>query len=213
MYKDLTKKQQQIMDCILSYVNERGYPPTIRELCDMVGLSSTSSVSSHLDTLEEKGYIRRTSSKNRAIEVVTPEGDSVYGNASIMEDYVSAPIIGTISAGVPLFAEENIDGYFPVPVEYLSNDEVFFLRVKGDSMKDAGILNGDLALIKKQSTASNGDIVAALLDDNATIKTFYKEATGYRLQPENEEYSPIYTSRVDIMGTLAGIVRMYKRRS
>lgn len=201
MSKLLTAKQQVILDFLKVQIRQKGYPPTVREICDAVGLSSTSTVHAHLETLEKKGYIRRSPTKNRSIEVL--ESD-FYGNN---RELVSVPIIGQVTAGVPILAEENLDGTFPLPIEYVNNDTVFMLRVKGDSMIEVGIFNKDLILVRQQSTANNGDIVVALLDDSATVKTFFKERDRIRLQPANPAFEPIFVRDVTILGKVTGLFR------
>lgn len=199
----LTAKQQLILDFLKSQIRKKGYPPTVREICDAVGLSSTSTVHAHLETLERKGYIRRSPTKNRSIEILE---DDFYGYS---RELVNVPIVGQVTAGVPILAVENIEGSFPIPVEYVNNDTVFMLSVKGDSMIEAGIHNRDLILVKQQPTANDGDIVVALLDDSATVKTFYKEKDHVRLQPANSAFKPILTREVIILGKVTGLFRKF----
>ena len=178
MSADLTDKQRQILEYIKSEILKRGYPPSVREICTAVRLKSTSSVHAHLSALEEKGFIRRDPTKPRAIEII----DDEYSPSR--REMVNVPIIGTVTAGMPILAHENIDDYFPMPVEFLPNAVLFMLKVRGDSMINAGIYNGDTVIVEQRSTAKNGDIVVALIEDSATVKTYYKENGHYRLQPE-----------------------------
>lgn len=197
----LSKKQQRVYDYIKKYMEQYNIPPTIREIGDAVGLASTSTVHAHLETLEKKGYIGRKKSKNRYMEI-TESGFSGRSEKKV-------PIVGTVTAGEPIFADENIEGYFPVPREYVKGEDSFMLRVKGDSMIGAGIFNNDLVLVNKQSYAENSDIVIALIDDNATCKRFFKEEGGYVLMPENERYSPIRVNDVMILGKVVGLFRIF----
>ncbi|WP_418747826.1 transcriptional repressor LexA [Frisingicoccus sp.] len=202
MAGQLTEKQQQILDYIKSEILQKGYPPSVREICIAVHLKSTSSVHAHLSSLEEKGYIRRDPTKPRTIEVI----DDAF--ALTRREMTNVPIIGTITAGEPILAQENIEDYFPIPVEYLPNAVVFMLRVRGDSMINAGIYNGDTVIVEQRSTAKNGDMVVAMIDDSATVKTFYKENGHYRLQPENDTMEPIICDHVEILGKVIGLLRM-----
>ena len=202
---DLSAKQIQILEFLKEQIHENGYPPTMREICDAVGLSSPSTVHSHLARLEEKGYIRRNGSKSRAIEVLDNEDD--FGPSP--REMVDVPIVGTVTAGEPILAVENIEDTFPIPVEYVPNANVFMLKVKGDSMINAGIFSGDLILVQQQSSARNGDIVVALLEDYVTVKRFYKEKDHVRLQPENDAMSPILVRDVRILGKVFGLFRRF----
>ncbi|WP_066719278.1 transcriptional repressor LexA [Clostridium sp. Marseille-P299] len=202
-YGKISSKQKEILEYLKAQIINRGYPPAVREICEAVHLKSTSSVHSHLETLEKNGYIRRDPSKPRAIEIV----DDNF-NISRRE-VVNVPLVGTVTAGQPILAVENIDGYFPIPTEYMPNEETFMLRVKGDSMINAGIFNGDKILVQKQTYANNGDFVVALLDDSVTVKTFYKEGDHYRLQPENDFMDPIIVTEVQILGKVIGLFRMF----
>ncbi len=199
----ISAKQQEILDYIKETILKKGYPPAVREICEAVHLKSTSSVHSHLETLEKNGYIRRDPTKPRTIEILD-EGFNLS-----RREIVNVPVLGTIAAGQPILAEQNIEDYFPVPVEMLPNQETFMLRVKGDSMINVGIFDGDQILVKSQPTARNGEIVAALLDDSATVKRFYKEDGHYRLQPENDTMDPILTDHVDILGVVIGLFRLF----
>ena len=202
-YGKISSKQQEILDYLKAQIISRGYPPAVREICEAVNLKSTSSVHSHLETLEKNGYIRRDPSKPRAIEIVDDEFNLTR------RELVNVPIIGTVTAGQPILAVENIDGYFPIPTEYMPNEQTFMLKVKGESMINAGIFNGDQILVKKQTIAENGDYVVALLDDSVTVKTFYKEHGHYRLQPENDFMDPIIVDEVQILGKVIGLFRLF----
>lgn len=202
-YGKITEKQQEILDYMKSQIINRGFPPSVREICEAVSLKSTSSVHSHLESLEKNGYIRRDPSKPRAIEIV----DDCYNLTR--RELVNVPMVGTATAGQPILAVENIEGYFPIPMEYMPNHETFMLRVKGESMINAGIFDGDQILVQKQNTASNGDFVVALIDDSVTVKTFYKENGYYRLQPENDTMDPIIVNEVSILGKVIGLFRMF----
>ena len=202
-YGKITPKQQEILDFIKSEILHKGYPPAVRDICEAVHLKSTSSVHSHLETLEKNGYIRRDPTKPRAIEII----DDTF--QLTRREVVNVPLIGTVAAGQPILAQENIENYFPVPAEYMPNSECFMLKVKGDSMVNAGIFNGDQILVQQQNTANNGDMVVALIDDSATVKTFYKEDGNYRLQPENDSMSPIIVDEVTILGKVFGVLRIF----
>ena len=198
----ITPNQQEILEYIKETILKKGYPPAVREICEAVNLKSTSSVHSHLETLERNGYIRRDPTKPRTIEII----DDCFNLAR--REVVNIPLLGTVAAGMPLLAQENIENYFPIPTEMLPDKEVFMLRVKGDSMIEAGIFNGDLIFVEKTVTAENGEIVVALLDDSATVKRFYKENGHYRLQPENSSMEPIIVDEVQILGKVFGLFRM-----
>ena len=200
-YGRITQKQQEILDYIKNEILNRGFPPAVREICEAVGLKSTSSVHSHLEALEKNGYIRRDATKPRAIEIIDDNFNLTR------REVVNVPIIGQVAAGQPLLAVENIENYFPIPTEFMPNAETFMLKVKGDSMINAGIFNGDKILVQKQSDAQNGDIVVALVDDSATVKTFYKEDGHFRLQPENDTMDPIIVNECSILGKVFGIMR------
>ncbi|MBD5467211.1 MAG: transcriptional repressor LexA [Lachnospiraceae bacterium] len=200
----LSTKQAEILEYIKEQILERGYPPAVREICDAVHLKSTSSVHSHLETLEKNGYIRRDPTKPRAIEICD---DSFQ---LVRHEMASIPIVGTVAAGQPILAQENIEGYFPIPVELLPNAETFILKVKGDSMINAGIFNGDQIFVERCSSARNGDTVVALVEDSATVKTFYKEDGHIRLQPENDEMDPIIVDDCTILGKVFGVFRLYR---
>lgn len=199
--EELTEKQKLILNFIKKEIKTKGIPPTVREICSAAGLSSTSSVHSHLIKLEEMGYILRSDLKNRHIEILE---ENFYTN---FEEIVQIPILGDVSAGIPMFAEENIEGYFPLPAAYLKRGESFVLRVKGNSMINAGILNNDLVIVKKQSFAENGDIVIALADDFATCKRYFLEKGKITLKPENDEFEPITSDNIIILGKVTGLFR------
>ena len=202
-YGKITEKQQEILEYMKSQIINRGFPPSVREICEAVNLKSTSSVHSHLESLEKNGYIRRDPSKPRAIEIV----DDCYNLTR--RELVNVPMVGTVTAGQPILAVENIEGYFPIPMEYMPNHETFMLRVKGESMINAGIFDGDQILVQKQNTANNGDFVVALIEDSVTVKTFYKENGYFRLQPENDTMDPIIVDNVSILGKVIGLFRMF----
>ncbi|MDR3239460.1 MAG: transcriptional repressor LexA [Clostridiales bacterium] len=203
MPNPLSKKQEQILNFLKNEIRQKGYPPTVREICNAVELSSTSTVHTHLDALEKKGYIKRSPTKNRSIEILE---DNFY---DFSDHLINVPIVGQVTAGHPILAQENIEGIFPIPVDYIPNKDLFMLTVKGNSMIDAGIHDKDLIVVSQQPTASNGDIVVALLDDMATVKTFYREHDQIRLQPENPAFSPIIVSDCKILGKVVGLYRKY----
>lgn len=197
----ISPKQQEILEYIKSQILERGFPPAVRDICEAVHLKSTSSVHSHLETLEKNGYIRRDPTKPRAIEIL----DDSFN--FMRREMVNVPMVGRVAAGEPILAEQNIENYFPIPMEYMPNNQTFMLKVKGESMINAGILDGDLVLVEQRSTARNGEMVVALIDDGATVKTFYKEEGVIRLQPENDTMDPIIVSDVVILGKVIGVFR------
>lgn len=203
-YGKITAKQQEILDYIKDEILKRGYPPTVREICETVHLKSTSSVHSHLETLEKNGYIRRDPTKPRAIEICD---DSFQ---MVRTEMVSIPIVGQVAAGQPILAQENIEDYFAVPADVVPRGESFILKVKGDSMINAGIFSGDHIFVNCCNTASNGDMVVALLDDSATVKTYYKENGHIRLQPENDSMDPIIVDDCQILGKVFGVFRFYR---
>ena len=203
--RPITKKQEEILNYIKDEILERGFPPAVREICQAVGLKSTSSVHSHLESLEKNGYIRRDPTKPRAIEIL----DESFN--MLRREMVNVPVVGTVAAGQPILAEQNIDSYFPIPSEYMPNEQSFILKVKGESMVNAGILDGDSVLVMQQTTARNGDIVVALIEDSATVKTYYKENGHYRLQPENDYMEPIIVEgNLEILGKVIGVFRFMK---
>jgi repressor LexA len=203
--EDLSRKQLEILSYIKNEIYKKGYPPSVREICDAVKLKSTSTVHGHLERLEKKGYIRRDPTKPRAIEVL----DSNSGIAA-KKELIEIPIVGKVTAGLPILAQENIEDTFPVPVEFVGNSNAFMLVVKGDSMINAGIFDGDYVIVRQQPVAKNGDIVVALINDEATVKTYYKEKDYFRLQPENPYLMPIITKELSILGKVIGVFRSIK---
>lgn len=198
---ELKDNQLLIYEFLKDFTSQKGYPPTVREICKAVGLKSTSSVHGHLKQLEKEGLIKRDPTKPRALEIV----DSV-----IKKEMINVPIIGKVTAGLPILANENIEDSFPLPLDYVKhNNDLFMLKVSGSSMIKAGILDGDLAIIEKTQTASNGDKIVALIENEATLKTFYRENDHIRLQPENDEMEPIIVDNCSILGKLIGIYRTY----
>lgn len=202
-YGKITKKQQEILDYLKDQILSKGYPPSVREIGVAVNLKSTSSVHSHLETLEKNGYIRKDPTKPRAIEIVDDEFNVTR------RELVSVPVLGSVAAGQPILAVENIMEYFPLPAEYMPGSETFILIVKGDSMINVGIYSGDRIIVKKTNIAFDGEIVVALIDDSATVKTFYQEGDHIRLQPENDSMEPIILDKVEIVGKVIGLIRMY----
>lgn len=203
-YGKISPKQQEILDFIKNEILNRGFPPAVRDICEAVHLKSTSSVHSHLAALEQNGYIRRDSAKPRAIEIV----DDNFNLAR--REMVNVPLVGTVAAGEPILAVENIENYFPLPTEFLSNHPAFMLRIQGNSMVNKGILNGDYVIVEKKPAAENGEIVVALVEDSATVKTFYREKDHVRLQPENDTMEPIILHEEDglqIIGKVIGVFR------
>ena len=200
----ISKKQEEILEYIKSQILERGFPPAVREICEAVHLKSTSSVHSHLETLEKNGYIRRDPTKPRAIEIF----DDTFNLTR--RELVNVPILGRVAAGEPLLAQQNIDNYFPIPAEMMPNKQTFILEVKGESMINAGILSGDYILVQEEHTASDGEMIVALIDDGATVKTFYKENGLIRLQPENDFMDPIIVDEVTILGKVIGVFRFLR---
>ncbi|GAB6151639.1 transcriptional repressor LexA [Desulfosporosinus burensis] len=202
MYPDLSMRQTKILEFIKEEIRKKGYPPAVREIGEAVGLLSSSTVHGHLQTLEEKGYIRRDPTKPRAIEILDSSIDPVDKKKAI-----HVPIVGRVTAGQPILAVENIEGTFPLPDDLVRQDNVFMLKVQGDSMIEAGILDGDFIIVRQQNVARNGEIVVALIGDEATVKRFYKERTLIRLQPENSAMEPIYSQDVSILGKVVGVFR------
>ena len=199
----ISKKQEEILEYIKSQILERGFPPAVREICEAVNLKSTSSVHSHLETLEKNGYIHRDPTKPRAIEIIDDNFNLTR------REVVNVPMIGHVAAGEPILAVENIESYFPIPAEFMPNEQSFILKVKGESMINAGICDGDSVLVKQCNTAKNGDMVVALVDDSATVKTFYKEDGYIRLQPENDNMDPIIVDDCSILGKVFGVFRFF----
>lgn len=199
----ISPKQKEILEYIKDQIIQRGFPPAVRDICEAVHLKSTSSVHSHLETLEKNGYIRRDPTKPRAIEIL----DDTFNLTR--REVTNVPLVGRVAAGEPILAQENIENYFPVPVEMLPNNNTFLLTVKGESMINAGILDGDYVLVEEQHTARNGDMVVALIEDGATVKTFYREEGIIRLQPENDFMEPIMVRDVQILGKVIGVFRFF----
>lgn len=197
----ISAKQLEILEYIKSQILERGFPPAVRDICEAVNLKSTSSVHSHLETLEKNGYIRRDPTKPRAIEIL----DDSFN--LLRREVVNVPIVGRVAAGEPILAEQNVENYFPIPMEFMPNKQTFMLKVKGESMINAGILDGDYVLVEEQKTARNGEMVVALIEDGATVKTFYKEEGVIRLQPENDTMEPIIVPDCMILGKVIGVFR------
>lgn len=201
-YGKITPKQTEVLEFIKKEILKKGYPPTVRDICEAVNLKSTSSVHAHLESLEKNGYIRRDPTKPRAIEILDDDF------ALTRREVVNVPLVGRVAAGEPLLAVENVENYFPMPVEMMPNAELFMLKVKGESMINIGIYDGDMILVQQQKDARNGDVVVALVEDSATVKTFYKEADYIRLQPENDNMEPIIVKDCEILGKVIGLFRM-----
>lgn len=197
----ISKKQMEILEYIKSEILRIGYPPAVREICEAVNLRSTSSVHAHLESLEKNGYIRRDPTKPRAIEII----DDSFNLTR--REMVNVPMVGHVAAGEPILAEQNITNYFPIPMEFMPNNDTFMLTVRGESMINVGIYDGDYVLVEKRQTAYNGEIVVALVEDSATVKTFYKEDGYYRLQPENDDMDPIIVTQCEILGKVIGVFR------
>lgn len=210
----LSEKQMEIYEFLKAFIISKGYPPSVREICEAVQLRSTSSVHAHLDALERKGYIRKDPSKTRSIEITE---DNFYGTRrqeelqDFCQETVSIPVIGRVAAGTPILAEENVENYFTINAEFLpKGKDLFMLHVHGESMVNVGIYDGDQVLVQSQNTAKNGDLVVAMVDDSATVKTFYKENGHFRLQPENDFMDPIIVDHCDIVGIVIGLFRLFK---
>ncbi len=205
--EELSERQKQIFNYILQEINKKGYPPSVREIGKAVGLKSPASVHSHLKTLEKLNYIRRDPSKPRAIEVLYNNDET----ERMKKEMIDIPLVGKVTAGEPILAEENIEDYFPVPADYLktTSKDFFMLKVKGDSMINAGIHDGDLVIAQKQNNANNGEIVIGLIEDEATVKSYYKEKDHIRLQPENDNYEPILSKNVHVLGKVVGLYRKF----
>ncbi|MDW3986798.1 transcriptional repressor LexA [Staphylococcus saprophyticus] len=204
--RELTKRQNEIFEYIKQTVHAKGYPPSVREIGEAVGLASSSTVHGHLSRLEEKGYIRRDPTKPRAIEIVTEQ----LGEPINIEETIHVPVIGKVTAGIPITAVENVEEYFPLPEHFTSthNSDIFILNVVGNSMIEAGILDGDKVIVRSQTIAENGDIIVAMTEENeATVKRFFKEKAHYRLQPENSSMDPIYLDQVTVLGKVVGLFR------
>lgn len=200
-YGRITQKQSEILEYIKSQILNKGYPPSVRDICSAVNLKSTSSVHAHLESLEKNGYIRRDPTKPRTIEIIDDNFNLTR------REMVNVPVLGQVAAGEPILAVDNITGYFPIPSEFMPNEETFILTVKGDSMINIGIYNGDQIVVEKCNTAENGEIIVALIDDSATVKRFYKENGHIRLQPENDFMDPIIVDDCMILGKVMGLMR------
>ncbi len=210
MDTELTKKQKLILDFINDFQEKNGFPPTVRDICIGVGLRSTATVFTHLKNLEEKGVLNKSSAKNRAISVVKEATVTEFApKESHNSDILEVPLVGKVAAGSPILAVENIERTFPLPMDLATNQEMFMLRVQGESMINAGILNGDLIIVARQPTAENGEKVVAMINDEVTVKTFYKENGYFRLQPENDTMEPIITTQLTILGKVVGLFRTY----
>ena len=203
-YGKISKKQTEILEYIKSQILNKGYPPSVRDICEAVDLKSTSSVHSHVETLEKNGYIRRDPTKPRAIEIIDDNFNLVR------REVVNVPIVGKVAAGQPILAVENVESYFPIPMEFMPNEQCFMLKVQGESMINAGIFDGDTLLVEQCHAAHNGDMVVALVDDSATVKTFYREADHIRLQPENDTMEPILVPDCQILGKVFGVFRFFQ---
>ena len=210
--ENLSRKQREVFEFIKNYIENNGYPPAVRDICSGVNLSSPSTVHGHISNLVKLGYLKKDSLKNRALaiseEYKEDSSEPVLKTESSYSDYLEVPVIGQVAAGQPVLAVENIERTFPLPMEFAKNRDVFMLRVKGDSMINIGILDGDYVIVRREETASNGDIVVALVDDSATVKRFYKEDGYFRLQPENDYMEPILVTELKILGKVAGLFRM-----
>ncbi len=196
----LVKKEKEVYEFIKEQIETEGYPPSVREICTAVGLSSPSTVQRYINSLEEKGFIVKGGAKKRAITLPKQENEV---------EVLPVPVVGTVAAGQPILAEENITEYFPIPMSYAKNNDMFMLKVRGDSMINAGILDGDFVIVESTEIARNGEIVVALLEDSATVKTFYRESDHIRLQPENDALEPIISKDVKILGKVSGVFRKY----
>ena len=209
--KGLGKRQKQIYDYLCTYSAEHGYPPSVREIGKAVGLASPSTVHMHLKFLEENGYIKRDSNKPRAIEVKGGQPKEEQRVVSVQQDLdanlISLPLVGRVAAGEPILAEQNVEECLSLPTSIVGDASSFILRVRGDSMINAGIFDGDYIVVKEQHDAHNGEIVVALIDDSATVKTFYREPDRIRLQPENDTMEPIYTQNPTILGRVTALIR------
>ncbi len=203
MYEDLNQRELEILFFIKRFIESKSYPPTVREICSGCNIKSTSTVYYALEKLETTNYIRKDASKTRALEIV-PQDDDIL---MLKKKTVDVPILGRVTAGAPILAVQNIEDTMPLPVDFVSNKELFILKVKGESMINAGICDGDYVIIEKTNSARNGEKVLALIDEEATIKTFYKEKDRYRLQPENDNMEPFYFDKVDILGKIIGLYR------
>jgi repressor LexA len=215
MKKSSDVKYNMILDFVKDFIEQSGYPPSVREICSALDIKSTSTVHGYLNRLNDEGIIHKDSSKRRALKVMTPDNKGIpvddTGKYYNRKDLIDVPVIGKVAAGLPLLAQENIEDTFPIPSAYTHHSDVFMLRIKGDSMTGAGIFDGDLVLVQKQNHAQNKDMVVALIDDEATVKTFYKEQDHIRLQPENDVYAPIIVrDNLSILGKVIGVMRFFQ---
>ncbi len=212
MQKKINEKQKKIMDFVKKQVEEKGYPPSVREICAAVGFKSTSTVHAYLEKLKKEGYIAKDPTKPRALKIIDKSSDTYASDGNSYysrKELVDVPIVGKVTAGQPILAVENIEDTFPIPVDLVQNSTAFMLKVRGDSMIEAGILDGDYVLVRQQSTAQNGDIVVALIGDEATVKTFYREKDHIRLQPQNRYLEPIIVKDdVSVLGKVIGVFRI-----
>ncbi len=213
--KKTEEREQKILDFMRAEIREKGYPPTVREICQALGIKSTSTAHKAIDNLVKQGFLKKDPSKPRALMLVRQDtDDESHSSDSLQEernDVIDVPVVGRVAAGMPITAEENLEGTMPLPSQYVKGN-CFMLRVKGESMINAGIMDGDLILVEQQKTANNGDIVVAMVDgfeSEATVKTFYKEADHVRLQPENDTMSPIIVQDVSIQGKVKGVFRYF----
>ena len=212
---ELSNREKSILKFIAKQIEKEGYPPSVREIGKAVGLSSTATVHGYLKRLEEKGYIRKENQKGRTLKLIKDENGENVAKKKRKEakdfyasrEMVEVPVIGKITAGEPILAVENVTDTFPIPIDFVGNSESFMLTVRGESMIEAGILSGDYILVRKQNTAENGEIVVALIEDEATVKTFYKEKDYIRLQPENSTMDPIIVPNCEILGKVIGVFR------
>lgn len=202
----ITEKQMRVLAYVKEQIKKNGYAPSVREICQALGLKSTSTVHGYLARLQKKGLIQKAALKPRTIRI-TDEEEEGQQTFYTSKEMVDVPIVGKVTAGMPILAVENVEDSFPLPIDFVGNAETFMLRVRGDSMIEAGILDGDLVLVKKQNTAQNGEIVVALIDDEATVKTFFKEKDHIRLQPQNSFMQPIIVPNCSILGKVAGVFR------
>jgi repressor LexA len=210
MNTDISERQKKILDFIIDYISESGYPPTVREIASATGLSSSATVHAHLSKLEKSGYIKRVKGSSRSIEIIKSQHNKKADSDEINNNVVLIPVVGNVAAGKPILAEENIEEYFPVTNDFISDfNNVFMLKVKGDSMINAGILDRDYIIVRKQSIARNGEIVVALIEDEATVKRFLKTDKVIKLIPENDYMKPITVKDVDIVGKVIGVLRKY----
>lgn len=208
---ELTKKQQQVFDFIKEYIDCNGYPPSVRDIGEGLNLSSPATVHAHINNLVELGYLKKDGLKKRTLSIADKfrEEPEIYeGTKENGIDYLEVPVIGQVAAGQPILAVENIERTFPLPMDFAKNKDIFMLRVKGDSMINIGIYEGDYVIVRREDTASNGEIIVALVDDSATVKRFYKENGYFRLQPENDYMDPIIVNELKVLGKVVGLIRM-----